>query len=151
MSTLLRIATAFAAGAAAMYYFDPATGRRRRAQIRDQAVSTGHDAENFARTTSRRAAGRIQGAVARTRENLSTAPIDDDQLHDRIRARLGHVLDKPGEVNVDVYDGQVVLRGSASTADEIDDVLETVSAMRGVAGIDNRLSMGTGQASSVMP
>ena len=39
---------------------------------------------------------------------------------------------------MDVRSGNVELRGTAS-ADEIDDVLATVSGMRGVAGIDNHL------------
>ena len=37
MNALLKVAAVFAAGAAAMYYLDPATGRRRRALARDRA------------------------------------------------------------------------------------------------------------------
>lgn len=136
---VFRLAAAFAAGAIAMYYMDPVAGRRRRALVHDRSVAAGHDAEDFARTRSKRAGDHVRGMFARTRERLSNAPIDDSQLHERIRARLGHVIDHPGEINVDVQNGHVVLRGIASSQ-EIEDVVSTVSSMRGVEGVDNRLS-----------
>lgn len=143
MNTVLRIAAAFAAGAAAMYYLDPVVGRRRRALARDKEVAARHDATHFVRAKSKRAADHVQGAVARTGAKLSTEPVSDHQLHERIRAKLGRVVDHSGEVDVDVHDGHVVLRGSAS-AEEIDELMRTVSAMRGVEAIDNRLSMNGG-------
>lgn len=151
MNTTLRIATAFAAGAAIMYCLDPAVGRRRRALIRDKGIAAGHEVENYARAKSRRAVNRIQGAAARTRASLTNAPVGDQKLHDRVRARLGRLVDRSGEVKVDVQDGHVVLRGSA-TAAEIEDVIETIASMRGVAGIDNRLSPDDGyEAFSSVP
>ena len=38
MNALLKVATAFAAGAAAMYLLDPETGRRRRALVRERVL-----------------------------------------------------------------------------------------------------------------
>ena len=139
MNTALRWVTAFAAGAVAMYYLDPVTGRRRRALARDQGAAVCHDATDYASAKSRQVLSRAQGALAKTREKLSSQPVGDVQLHDRIRARLGHVIAHPAQVKVDVNDGHVVLRGSA-TAEEIDEVVNTVLAMRGVEDIDNRLS-----------
>ena len=52
MTTLFRIAAAFAAGAAAMYFMDPLVGRRRRALMRDQGVAAGHNVEDFVRAKS---------------------------------------------------------------------------------------------------
>lgn len=138
MNTVLRIATAFATGAAAMYFLDPVVGGRRRALVRDKGVAARHGLEDFAGTRARRAADKARGLVAETRSALASAPVGDQQLHDRIRSRLGRLVDAPGEIKVDVQSGNVVLRGTAA-ADEIDAVLETVSTMRGVAGIDNHL------------
>ena len=138
MNTIMRIATAFATGAAAMYFLDPVAGNRRRALVRDKGVAARHDVEDFARTSSKRAADKVHGAVSETRTALSRAPVGDAQLRERIRTRLGRLVDQPGDIEVDVLAGQVVLRGTAA-AEEIDDVLETVSAMRGVGGIDNHL------------
>ena len=133
------LAAAFAAGAALMYYLDPVAGRRRRALARDRGVSVGHDAEHFARAKSRRAIDRAQGMVARARSGLSHAPVDDGQLHGRIRTKLGRLVAHPGDVNIEVNDGRVVLRGHATDA-EIDDLTAALVAMRGVADIDNRMS-----------
>ncbi|HJW44952.1 MAG TPA: BON domain-containing protein [Lysobacter sp.] len=138
MTTLFRIAAAFAAGAAAMYFMDPVVGRRRRALMRDQGVSAGHDVENFVRAKSRRAVHRLNGTVARTRARLSQGPVDDDQLLERIRSRLGHLLEHPRSVEVAVRDGNVVLTGRASAAD-IDHLMEAISGMRGVEDVENRL------------
>jgi osmotically-inducible protein OsmY len=143
MNTVLRVATAFAAGVAAMYFLDPATGRRRRTQVRDQGVAAGHDLEDFARAKSKRVVDHAQGALARTRSRLSTEPVDDQQLHEQIRTRLGRLVERPGEVKVDVNDGHVVLRGKAAPA-EIEDLMATIAAMRGVTDIDSRLSADDG-------
>lgn len=139
MNTVARFAAAFAAGAALMYYLDPVAGRRRRALVRDRGLSVGHDAEHFARAKSRHAVDRAQGLVARARAGLSHAPVDDGQLHGRIRTKLGRLVAHPGEVSIEVNGGQVVLRGHASDA-EIEDLTAALVAMRGVEHVDNRLS-----------
>ena len=139
MNTVARFAAAFAAGAALMYYLDPVAGRRRRALVRDRGLSVGHDAEHFARAKSRHAVDRAQGLVARARAGLSHAPVDDGQLHGRIRTKLGRLVAHPGEVSIEVNGGQVVLRGHASDA-EIEDLTAALVAMRGVEHVDNRLA-----------
>ena len=139
MNTLFRTVTAFAVGAAAMYYLDPIAGRRRRALVRDQGVAAGHDVERYARAKAQRAADRVQGATAKARARLANAPVDDEQLHERIRARLRHVVERPADVEVQVLDGHVVLSGSAASADEIEALTATVAAMRGVDDLDVRL------------
>lgn len=141
MNTFLRVASAFAAGATAMYFLDPVVGRRRRALVRDKGVAVRHDIGDYARTTSTRMSDRLHGMVAEAKTAMAEAPVGDQLLHDRIRTRLGRLVERPGEIAVDVHQGRVVLRGTAAD-DEIDGVLETVSAMRGVEGIDNHLVTG---------
>ncbi|GAB3097578.1 BON domain-containing protein [Lysobacter terrae] len=139
MNAALKIVVAFAAGAAAMYYFDPVAGRRRRALARDQRVARAHHFEDFAAAQAKRAADRVRGAAARTRDAMSSEPIDDEVLRERIRSKLGHVLDHPGQIEVQVRDGHVLLTGHAHD-DEIDEVIAVVAAMRGVVDVDSRLS-----------
>jgi osmotically-inducible protein OsmY len=140
MNAVVRLAVAFAAGAAAMYYFDPVAGRRRRSQTLDQGAAAAHDVEEFARTSSKHTADRVQGTVARTRRRMVDEPVDDDRLRERIRAKLGHVLEHPGTVTVEVSDGAVVLSGDVAE-EEIDEVVHAVSAIVGVQQIDSRLSV----------
>lgn len=141
MNAVVRLAVAFAAGAAVMYYFDPIAGRRRRALVRDQGVAAGHDVEDFARAKSKRAADRAYGVKARAGARLADAPVDDLQLHERIRSKMGRIVEHPSAITVQVSDGHVVLTGSASE-EEIESLTDAVSSMRGVDGVDNQLSVG---------
>jgi osmotically-inducible protein OsmY len=141
MNAVVRLAVAFAAGAAAMYYFDPVAGRRRRALARDQGVAAGHDVEDFARAKSKRAADRVHGAKARTRARLVDEPVDDLQLHERIRSKMGRIVEHPSAITVQVSDGHVVLTGNASE-EEIESLADAVASMRGVESVDNQLSIG---------
>jgi hyperosmotically inducible protein len=153
MNNVLRLATAFAAGAAIMYYFDPEGGRRRRALARDKGVGAGQDVGEFARTRAKRAADRVEGAVARTRARVRHEPVDDERLRERIRSQLGRLVEHPGAVNVQVTDGHVVLGGNASR-DEIDALGDVVAATPGVEGVANRLvvtARGTASGSNEAP
>lgn len=153
MNSIMRLAVALATGAAIMYYLDPQTGRRRRALARDKGVGAGHEVEDFARKGSKRLANRMRGAMARTRARarMSDTVVDDDQLRDRIRSKLGHLVDVPGTVDVQVHDGRVVFTGSAALH-EIDALVDMVAAMPGVREVDNRLmSGGASRTSSGAP
>ena len=132
---LLKLATAFAAGAMTMYMLDPAAGRRRRAMARDKAVAAGHDMQDFVHDTARHAADRLHGAVA---QRHGQDPTDDEQLHNRIRSKLGHLVAQPGKVEVHVEGGLVTLNGSARLS-EVDKLVAAVADMLGVERIDNRL------------
>jgi osmotically-inducible protein OsmY len=57
------------------------------------------------------------------------------------------VVERPGDIEVQVRDGYVVLSGTVDE-EEIDQVLGTVAAITGVEGVDNLLSVdGEGNAS----
>jgi len=147
MKKLLTLATGMAAGALAMYMFDPENGNRRRALARDKAASKGHDAERLARGASRHAADQLRGAAAEAQSHLRGGSVSDTQLQERIRSQLGHLVDQPGSLQVKVDNGHVTLSGTAKPS-EIQSLLATVSAMQGVERVDNRLSAGTGNQPS---
>jgi osmotically-inducible protein OsmY len=150
MNALLKVATAFAAGAAAMYLLDPQTGRRRRALVRDRGVGAAHDLQDSVRRTGRDAANRVRGRVAETKSHMAGEPVDDDMLHDRIRAKLGHLMDRPATVEVKVAGGHVVLSGEAPD-DEAAALARYVSGMQGVSDVENRLSAQSPAASGQGP
>ena len=139
MRLLTTLAT-LAVGAAAMYYADPETGRRRRVIARDKLNAASHDASHLARVKSKRASDRFKGLMARLRFAQASPPRDDDHLCERIRSRLGRLVSHPKAVDVEVRQGRVQLSGHI-LADEVEGLLRTLSAMTGVQGIDNMLSV----------
>ena len=147
MRGLMTLATGIAVGAFAMYMFDPEGGRGRRAQVRENAASAGHDAERLARGASRHAVNPLRGAAVEARSRLHHAPVSDSQLHERIRSQLGRLVDQPGNLQVKVDHGHVTLSGSAK-ASEIEGLVTAVSRVQGVEGLENRLSSGTVPPSS---
>jgi osmotically-inducible protein OsmY len=134
----MRLAVAFAAGAAAMYFFDPVTGRRRRALVRDRGVSAGHGLQDFVKGKAKHTADRLHGAIAEARARRRDAPVSDDLLEARIRSEIGHLVQRASAVTVAVQDGDVVLGGRAR-ASEINELVEHVAGMRGVGWVENQL------------
>lgn len=55
---------AFGIGALLMYFFDPVSGNRRRALLRDQLVHARHEVGDFAEGTAKDLRNRAQGVVA---------------------------------------------------------------------------------------
>ena len=138
MNSIVRFAASLAAGAAAMYFFDPATGRRRRAQARDRTAAACGDADRYVRGKCNHVAGRLQGVVAETRSRLASHPIDDARLYERIRARLGHLMEHAGAIEVEVRNGEVKLSGEVSEA-EAQSVPRALGRMPGVTAVESAL------------
>ncbi|MGA9341992.1 MAG: BON domain-containing protein [Rhodanobacteraceae bacterium] len=129
---------ALAAGAAAMYYFDPARGRRRRVIAQDKMLSATNDMRDYARGQAKHALDQGRGAVANLRSRLRKEFPTDDQLNERIRARLGHLIAHPHSVLTSVADGRVVLHGKIAARD-LNKLMSTLWALRGVVAIENHL------------
>lgn len=138
MNAVLRLIAGFAAGAATMYLFDPASGRRRRALARDRGVAACRKTEGLAKAKTRWVADRAKGTLAQARRSLSNAPVDDERLQARVRAELGHVVARPAMVEVAVSDGRVVLQGRVQRP-EIDILVDHVRAVAGVSGVVSHL------------
>ena len=65
-------------------------------------------------------------------------PERDEQLHDRVRSRLGRLVSHPRSVEVRVDAGCVCLRGHVLRK-EVDALVEEVQHMPGVAEVRNEL------------
>ena len=59
--------TGFALGAACMYIFDPAGGRRRRALVRDQLTHLAHETAHQVDATARHWSNEAAGTIAEAR------------------------------------------------------------------------------------
>ena len=126
--------------AAFMYWFDPASGRRRRARLRDRIVSTMHDVNRVVDAGSRDLSHRMTGLIARTRSVFDNSEVDDEVLAERVRTCLGRVVSHPGAIDVDVSDGRVVLSGTV-LAGEYRRLLRAVRSVRGVREIREVLAV----------
>lgn len=125
-------------GAVAAYVADPRSGPRRRALIRDRFVRTGRKTRDAVDATSRDLANRTSGIVAATRARLTTGPIDDRRLRERVRAKIGHACSHPRAIAVDATEGIVTLRGPV-LADEVQSLLATLRAVPGVEAVVSEL------------
>ena len=102
-----------AAGAGIMALIDPGRGAWRRNQIRQKTVHGVHVVGREGRKRLQRAMDSFRGGFAETRAKIrdSRRTIPDDQIYDRVRAQLGHVVRHLGELEITVNDGEVRVRG----------------------------------------
>ena len=64
---MLRVLGALGIGALAMYFYDPVSGKRRRALLRDQLVHARHEIGDYAEGTTKDLRNRAFGLVAEAR------------------------------------------------------------------------------------
>jgi osmotically-inducible protein OsmY len=130
-----------ATGAAVMYLFDPQLGRTRRTRLRDQLGGQVRTLERKAEQTTRFAQAEAHGAVERARHTEPAEPEPDDRtLAHRVESDLFADPSVPkGQINIDVVDSVVTLRGQVDSQDQIDRIEQAVRSMPGVAGVENLL------------
>ena len=125
-------------GGALAYLFDPDRGARRRAILRSEIASLFRSASRDLNARSRDLKNRAQGVGAETRMRISDEAVNDDQLAARVRAELGHHVDRARPIEVAAEGGRVILRGRAPES-EIEAVVVAARGVRGVRDVDNRL------------
>lgn len=140
MNRLLTFIGAAALGASAMYYLDPEHGRRRRADMGSRMDGLSHDTRDYIDRQRKRGADRIQGVLARMRGRLEARPLSDQQLHGRLRSRLGRAVSYPHAVETEVQQGRVQLRGHI-LADEFNTLMTEIWSLPGVVAVDSQLSL----------
>jgi uncharacterized membrane protein len=127
-------------GALAMYFFDPQSGRRRRARTGDRVVRAAKVANEAGRITARDATQRAHGVLAGTRRLFRREQVQDDTLADRVRAALGRVVSHPHAIEVAAEHGHVGISGPI-LAEEVRSLLRTVRTVAGVRGVSDHLTV----------
>ena len=127
-------------GAGMMYALDPDAGRRRRAMTRDQLTKARMKTRETASATARDLLNRSYGIMAGARSRLFETDVDDEVLEQRVRSKFGYVVRSPSAIEARVDAGRVTLSGAAR-ADEVDQLIAEVSAVRGVRAVENRLDV----------
>jgi osmotically-inducible protein OsmY len=135
---LLRLA---AIGAALMYFFDPQQGARRRHTTRDRMLAffrrRGRSVGRAGRAVAAEAHGLKQKAAHLREEPKS---FDDQTLKAKIESEVFRPADAPkGDVDVNVEEGVVYLRGQLEDPTLIEDLERRVRAVQGVERVENLL------------
>jgi len=135
-------------GALLAYFFDPSNGTRRRHTLRDRVGaffrSGGRQASQVGRAVAADAYGFSQ-KVQHLKEERKD--YDDTTLADKIRSEVFRDPDVPkGNINVNVQNGIVQLRGEVPRPELIDDLVEQTRKVQGVRDVENLLHVPGTQA-----
>ena len=125
-------------GAGIGFLLDPDRGARRRALARDKATSAGRKLKEGIGGTARDLRNRAAGTAAELRSRLRQEQVDDEVLHDRVRAAIGRAVSQPGAIEVSVADGCVTLSGPVAPED-VGELVATAEGVRGVREVINQL------------
>lgn len=138
-----RIGLPAALGAAAMWFFDPVQGRRRRAVTRDRVLAFFRRGARKTRGTGRAVAAKAYGLsqrAAHVREEPKD--YDDATLKNKVETALFRKQDAPkGQVNVNAQNGVVQLRGEVGSPELIDELVERTREVQGVRDVENLLHL----------
>ena len=143
MSKFVRMVGIGAAVAAAMYLLDPDRGRSRRAKLSDQAAALARKAEEKARAQAEYQKGVVQGLAHDLTEPFRSEPeFDDETLRQKVKSEAIGRWDGPKkDVEVDVDNGVVTLKGKVDDAQDMKELIRLVKGVPGVSSINDQLSI----------
>ena len=126
-------------GAGLMFLLDPDIGKRRRAILRDKLISLTRLTAWAADKTSRDVKNRIYGTIQSTKSHFADTPVIDDIVVERVRSQMGRAVSHPHAIYVRAQNGRVTLTGEI-LSEELDNLIRSVSAVKGVREVENRLT-----------
>jgi BON domain len=133
-----------ALGAAVAYLFDPQSGRRRRAYIRDRGAGLVRKGFRRLGRAGRHARAEAYG-LSQKAQHLHEEPKpvpDDATLAQKVETVIFRDPKVPkGQINVNAEKGTVVLRGEVSTPELIRDLEERARKVQGVEDVENLLHL----------
>jgi osmotically-inducible protein OsmY len=140
-SSQLAVLAGAAAGAVAVYFFDPERGHARRTQFVDWSgarLRRGWSALNQLGARTGSSAAEFPQRMVSLRSG--PRPADDLTLRDRVESEVFRNADLPkGQINLDVQSGVVTIRGLVDNAFQIASVEKAVLKVPGVVGVENLL------------
>jgi len=143
MRALPRLLAATAAlGATLAYFFDPASGRRRRRSVRERTVAVLRRRSHRVRRLARHVSSDALGLARRLARRLphEEPELDDATLAHKVESILFRDRDVPkGRINVNAEHGVVYLRGQVDEPELIDALENRVRRISGVRHVENLL------------
>lgn len=132
-----------ALGSLLTYLADPHQGARRRAELRDRALSSSKSSSRRALKLGRHVRNQLEGVVSFAADLLRPdGATSDRKLVDRIRSTLGHSVEHLSAIQLEVRQGDVTVRGRAAEG-EIPALLAAISRVRGVRSVTDHVERGT--------
>jgi osmotically-inducible protein OsmY len=133
-----------ALGGLIMYLVDPDRGRSRRARLADQAEARSRDVADAVSATARYQAGVVKG-VAHDVADVFTSDengYDDEKLRQKVRSEaIGPTDLGDADIEIDVTDGEVSVRGSLSDDKVRRRLLKAIEKVDGVRSVEDQLEM----------
>ena len=138
-----KLLTLAALGAALTYFFDPDSGKRRRAVARDRALAffrqQGRQLGRTAGGVQAEAQGLVQKAKHARADEKLTDP-NDATLARKVETEIFRDPEVPkGQIDVNAEDGVVILRGEVERSELIKDLEQKTRSVQGVKGVENLL------------
>ena len=125
-------------GAGLMYFLDPLTGAKRRAQLKDQAEKLKNTATDQADDLSHYAVDKTREVVHEAASKLATEEVSDETIVSQVRSGIGRYSSHPGSIEVHSNDGHVTLTGHI-LANEVQALLAAVKSVPGVKNVENQM------------
>src|SRR6266487_2990605 len=133
-----RFALGGAIGAALAYFFDPDNGRKRRKEAIKRTAKAFRQTGRKGHAVGAKAQGFKEKATHRGEEEKPQP--DDVTLARKVESEIFRDADVPkGQINVNVEDGVVYLRGELEQPDLIEDLEAQAREVQGVLGVENLL------------
>jgi osmotically-inducible protein OsmY len=130
-------------GAAIAYLFDPQSGRRRRALLRDKSAAYVRKGGRQTARAGRAVASEAYG-VSQKAQHLKEEPreYDDVTLAQKVQSEIFRDADVPkGQINVNAEDGIVVLRGEVERPELMETLVEKTRKVQGVREVQNLMHL----------
>jgi osmotically-inducible protein OsmY len=130
-------------GAAIAYLFDPQSGRRRRALLRDKSAAYVRKSGRETARAGRAVAAEAYG-VSQKAQHLKEEPkeYDDATLAQKVQSEIFRDADVPkGQINVNAEDGIVVLRGEVERPELMETLVERTRKVQGVRDVQNLMHL----------
>jgi len=128
-------------GAAVAWYFtDPEKGERRRSSVATTAGRLLEKTRHEGMKTLRDSQNHLAGLAARIRSTIKVDEASDRVVEERVRSRMGRVVNSPRKIHVLCDHGAATLWGRVHI-DEIQDLIRTVESTPGVKNIYDHLEI----------
>lgn len=138
MAPLILIGAAL--GSAAMFFFDPQQGRRRRALVRDKVVKAETCVRDFVDAGTRDLASRGSAIRGRIGSRFTKKSATDDVIAERVRSKMGRYVAHPGAIEVSVAAGRATLSGAVLAHEHVE-LLEAVRSVPGIEDVSDQLGV----------